>query len=221
MFTGFTDKTIDFMWGIRMNNEKPWFEEHKADYKTQLEAPMKELGSEAFDAVSEKCGDLDIILKVSRIYRDMRRNHGKGPYKDHLWFCVRQPAEEWIDKPVFWFELMPEIWSYGLGYYCAKAQTMAKFRARIDNDPKPMEKLVKQFNKQSEFVLEGESYSKPKGDPGELLYDWYNMKNFSLIHEQPNGEEIFSADLSKRIAEGFLSLLPFYIYLNSIESDGI
>ena len=116
---------------------------------------------------------------------------------------------------------MPEIWSYGLGYYCAKAQTMAKFRARIDNDPKPMEKLVKQFNKQSEFVLEGESYSKPKGDPGELLYDWYNMKNFSLIHEQPNGEEILSADLSKRIAEGFLSLLPFYIYLNSIESDGI
>ena len=77
MFTGFTDKTIDFMWGIRMNNEKPWFEEHKADYKTQLEAPMKELGSEAFDAVSEKCGDLDIILKVSRIYRTCA-DHGKG-----------------------------------------------------------------------------------------------------------------------------------------------
>ena len=26
MFQGFSDKTIDFMWGIRFNNEKTWFE---------------------------------------------------------------------------------------------------------------------------------------------------------------------------------------------------
>ena len=29
MFTGFTDATVDFMWGIRFNNERPWFEDHK------------------------------------------------------------------------------------------------------------------------------------------------------------------------------------------------
>ena len=32
MFTGFTDATVDFMWGIRFNNEKPWFEAHKDIY---------------------------------------------------------------------------------------------------------------------------------------------------------------------------------------------
>ena len=26
MFTGFTDETVDFMWGIRFNNERTWFE---------------------------------------------------------------------------------------------------------------------------------------------------------------------------------------------------
>ena len=31
MFTGFSDATVDFLWGIRFNNEKPWFEEHKDD----------------------------------------------------------------------------------------------------------------------------------------------------------------------------------------------
>ena len=218
MFTGFTDKTIDFMWGIRMNNEKAWFEEHKDEYKSQLEAPMKELGSQVFDALSEKISG-DLTVKVSRIYRDMRRAHGKGPYKDHLWFCVREPAEEWTDLPVFWFELMPESWSYGLGYYTAKASSMQKLRNRIDADPKPLEKLVRQFNKQSEFVLEGERYSKPKGDPGKLLYDWYNMRYFSLIHEQQNGEEIFSPALFDRIVTGYRSLLPFYEYLNSMEKD--
>ena len=24
MFTGFTDAAVDFMWGIRFNNERPW-----------------------------------------------------------------------------------------------------------------------------------------------------------------------------------------------------
>ena len=30
MFTGFTDETVDFMWGIRFNNERSWFEAHKS-----------------------------------------------------------------------------------------------------------------------------------------------------------------------------------------------
>lgn len=219
MFRGFSDRTIDFMWGIRMNNERSWFEEHRDDYKNVLETPMKELGAQVFDAISEKCEDMNLILKVSRIFRDMRRLHGRGPYKDHLWFCIREPAEEWTDKPVFWFELMPESWSYGLGYYCARAQTMAKLRRHIDNDPKELETLVREFNTQSEFIIEGEDYKKPKGDPGELLLEWYNKKGFSLIHKQPNGEEIFLPLLAERIAGGFLYLLPFYKLLSAIESD--
>ena len=33
MFQGFSQETVDFMWGIRFNNEKSWFEAHKADYQ--------------------------------------------------------------------------------------------------------------------------------------------------------------------------------------------
>lgn len=221
MFKGFSDETIDFMWGIRFNNEKAWFEEHKEEYKSCLERPMKDLGAQVLEALSEESEDLDLKLKVSRIYRDMRRAHGLGPYKDHLWFCIREPAQEWMDKAVFWFELMPESWSYGLGYYCAKASSMEKFRKEIDNNPKKLEKLVRYFNSQPEFILEGENYARPKGDPGKLLFDWYNKRNFSLIHKQPNGEEIFSPKLAERLISGFKSLMPFYRYLSSLESSGV
>ena len=44
MFTGFTDATVDFMWGIRFNNERAWFEAHKEDYLQSFYRPMKELG---------------------------------------------------------------------------------------------------------------------------------------------------------------------------------
>ena len=34
MFEGFSPETVDFLWGIRMNNNREWFLEHKKDYVT-------------------------------------------------------------------------------------------------------------------------------------------------------------------------------------------
>ena len=43
MFTGFTPETVDFLWGIRMNNNRDWFLEHKKQYVDTLYEPMKRL----------------------------------------------------------------------------------------------------------------------------------------------------------------------------------
>ena len=45
MFTGFSDETVDFMWGIRFNNERTWFEAHKDIYLRSFYQPMRELGT--------------------------------------------------------------------------------------------------------------------------------------------------------------------------------
>ena len=55
MFTGFTDETVDFMWGIRFNNEKPWFEAHKDIYLNHFYQPMRELGEELLFVGSSLC----------------------------------------------------------------------------------------------------------------------------------------------------------------------
>ena len=143
MFTGFTDETVDFMWGIRFNNERAWFEAHKEIYLHHFYRPMQALGAEIYAFIRDKRPDYDLINKVTRIYRDARRLHGRGPYKESLWFSVEEPAEQWTAKPTFWFELMPESWTYGMGYYLPKALTMAKLRARLDRDPKAMEALTR------------------------------------------------------------------------------
>jgi len=118
MFNGFTDETVDFMWGIRFNNERGWFMDHKEIYQKHFYEPMRELGDEMYDFIQSKRPDYALIRKVARIYRDARRLHGRGPYKDHLWFTVEQPAESWTDKPSFWFELTPDGWSYGWDTGC-------------------------------------------------------------------------------------------------------
>ena len=115
-FQGFTQQTVDFMWGIRFNNERGWFMEHKDEYINTFLTPIKELGEQVYEAMHEALPDEPLILKVSRIYRDARRLHGRGPYKDHLWWCIRTGGKDWAGRPSFWFELGPDYYSFGLGF---------------------------------------------------------------------------------------------------------
>lgn len=219
MFEGFSSRTIDFMWNLRLNNNKPWFEEHKDEYLREFLHPMKELADEVFGRITATCGEHGFIHKMSRIYKDARRLHGDDPYRDHLWFSIEKPSEEWTGTPVFWFELSPESYSYGLGYYQAKPETMAKLRARIDSNPRKFEKLIEPLAKQKEFVLEGPEYARKKEAPTPKTAMWYNKKSFSLIHNQQHGTELFSPKLTDRLADGFEFLMPLYDYFITLDSD--
>ncbi len=220
MFTGFTDETVDFMWGIRFNNERTWFEAHKDIYLTHFYQPMRELGDELYDYIAAKRPDLGLIRKVTRIYRDVRRLHGRGPYKESLWFSVEQPAEEWTAHPTFWFELMPEGWTCGMGYYMPKPVTMAKLRARIDRDPDTMEKLMRRLNRQKEFALETEDYKRPKSPaPSKLLEPWYRARSFTICHSDRLTDELFSRDIVDHLKRDFTFLLPYYDYFVTLDGD--
>ena len=219
MFEGFSQKTIDFMWNLRFNNEKSWFEAHKDEFINDFQTPMKALGREVFERLCSDFSKHGFVHKVSRIYKDARRVKGGDPYRTNLWFCIERPSEEWTSTPVFWFELAPENWSYGLGYYSALSKTMAKHRARIDKKPKAFEKLVTPLGKQDEFVLDGPEYSRKKETPTPKLQAWYNKKTFALIHDEPNSEVLFSRDLVDRLIKGYTFLMPFYDYFITLDSD--
>ena len=223
MFTGFSQNTIDFMWNIRLNNNKPWFEAHKDEFKRDFHTPMKELGQEVFERITADYGDRGFIHKLSRIYKDARRVHDGSLYRDNLWFSVEKPyAEEMENSGVltFWFDLNPEGWSYGLGYYAAKAATMEKLRARIDDNPKEFEKLIHLLNNQNEFKLDGPEYARQKQAPTPITQEWYNKKSFSLIHFGEIGDELFSSEFANRLVNGYRFLIPFYDYFAAAENEG-
>ena len=220
MFQGFSQEAVEFLWGIRFNNERGWFEAHKEEYLTLVAGPMRELGEQVHAAVEEEFPKLGLNLHVSRIYRDARRLHGRGPYKDHLWFTLRRPKEEWVSQPAFYFELAPEYYSMGMGWYDATPLTMAKLRARIDRDPAAMEKLMRKLNRQKELVLETEDYKRPRAPaPSKLLEPWYRARSFTICHNDKLTDELFSRDIVERLRQDFTFLLPYYDYFVTLEGD--
>lgn len=215
-FEGYTQETLDFLWGIRFNNERGWFMAHKEEYQAHLLRPTRELGEQVYEALHEKYPKEPFMLKMSRIYRDARRLHGQGPYKDHLWFCIRTGDEDWTGRPTFYFEIAPDYYSYGMGFWAPKASLMESYRKGIDENPEALAKLVRRFNRQTHFVLAGPEYARSRGEVSELLRPWYQKKSVNLQHELPPDERIFSPELAQDMIEGFEELMPFYKYFDRL-----
>ena len=102
-----------------------------------MDAPTRELARELTGEMTRLYPWDGLVSKVSRIYRDARRLYGRGPYKDHLWFTLRRPAEHEGAVPCFFFEVAPDRYSYGIGCWDPTPLTMAKLRARIGPGPGP------------------------------------------------------------------------------------
>lgn len=210
MFEGFSPETVDFLWGIRMNNSKEWFEPHKADYKKYLYEPMKAMGQELFEPFLERPGSM---LKVSRIYRDARMHH-PTPYKERLWLCIRQEGEQWDSLPCLFFEMAPEGANYGFGYWQPGAARMERFRKQWSAEPDRILKLLQNTERASGVPVTAQlRYKRPKPCENPDLQELFSWRGVitCAVHEDVS-PELFGPELLCRVQKMFAALLPLYDY---------
>ena len=214
MFTGFTPETIDFLWGIRMNNNRDWFEPHKKQYINTLYEPMKALGKELFEPFLEKTGN---IVKVSRIYRDQRM-HPPEPYKESLWICIRQDVQWWGENPCLYFEINPEGVDYGFFIWKPSTATLESFRRHITAFPDEFLKLIRDTETATGQPIQAQLYKRPKPTDNPALepyFAWKGMIGCSR-HIDP-GEAMFGPELKNEVADFFEKLTPLYEYFNQFK----
>lgn len=217
MFQGFSPETIDFLWGIRMNNNREWFLAHKRQYVDTLYEPMKALGRELFEPFLDKPGN---ILKVSRIYRDARLHHPL-PYKESLWICIRRDTQWWQESPCLFFELNPEGAFYGFTLWKPGTAWLEAFRRKIAAQPEEFLALVAQTQRDSGLMLTAELYKRPKVSENPALQPYFAWKgNICCTVTEAPGPELFGPELGQRVAATLAALTPLYDYFNSISPEG-
>lgn len=207
-FQGFSPETIDFLWGIRFNNNREWFEPHKKQYQQTLYEPMKALAQE----LSEGLRDLpELECKVSRIYRDARL-HPSTPYKESLWICFRTSDLMWGEQPVFFFELTPDDYSFGFLLWFPKTAQMEQFRRLLTENPAPFTEIIQNLESSTPLKLQAEQYKRPKPCPEPALERFFAMKNLGAFLSRPIDEKLFSPDLVGEIRDTFEALKPLMRY---------
>ena len=206
MFQGFSPETIDFLWGIRFNNNREWFSAHKEQYQRTLYEPMKALAEEVESAFTHVEG---LKMHVSRIYRDMRM-HPSTFYKDSLWMCLRHSGGAWLEHPCLCFEVRPEGYRYGFLLWGAKAASMELLREKMSDHADEFLRIVRTAERESGIPLDGDRYARPKPCKDERLLPYFGRKNLMAIRECPADELLFSSALAGEVTRTLRAWLPVY-----------
>ncbi len=207
MFTGFTPETVDFLWGIRMNNNRDWFLAHKEQYVKELYEPMKALAAELYEPFKDHSGS---ICKVSRIYKDARM-HPELPYKESLCLWVRQDVDWWAENPCLFFEIRPEGYSYGFSLWRPRTSTMEQFRQVIAAKPEEFLQLMANAQAQTGMAVVADTYKRPKpcADPRlEPYFAW--RTDICCFRREEFSEASFGPALGQKVGQFFTQLAPVY-----------
>jgi uncharacterized protein (TIGR02453 family) len=222
-FGGFSEKTFKFLQGLKKNNNKLWFEGHRAEYETHLREPSKQLVLAMSQMFAEQKLPLIADLKRSlfRINRDIRFSKDKSPYKTHIGIVFPVPElgeEEWAGM---YFSIEPkgaaDVTSYiGGGIYSPSPAYLKSVRQRITNNFKQFEKLnnSKSFRKEYPEGIKGESLVRmPKGfDEEDPAVTYLKQKEF-LYNSSLTKKELLSKTLPELLIKKFEAALPMLQFL--------
>jgi uncharacterized protein (TIGR02453 family) len=217
-FIGFSDAVIRFLHGLRKNNEKAWFDAHRADYESELREPSRALVDRMATLFAEHGLPLVANQKRSlfRINRDIRFSKDKSPYKTHIgiafpWNDLKE--EEWLGM---YFAFEPKgarsIRSYcGGGVYAPSSALLKRVRAKIATDHEELEELLgeRSFTEAFPKGLQGESLKRmPKGYAEDHpAASRLKMKEF-LFMSDISADQLTSSDLPELLLERFLAGVP-------------
>lgn len=213
MFQGFNEKTIEFLKGLEENNNKIWFDENKTNYQSYLQENFKELVMDLIPYMLEIDPLFEVNPKkcISRIYRDVRFSRDKSPYRANMWLSFKRLYPDWKMEPTYFFEIFPDYYRFGMGFYNIPKETMDKLRELILENNKEFNKIHTIYKKQKTFKIEGDVYKRTLNEAvSEELKDWYQRKEIYFVCNRGIDDALMNRNLIEDIVEGFDALSPIY-----------
>jgi uncharacterized protein (TIGR02453 family) len=152
-FRGFRPAARTFLRNLRKHNDREWFERNRATYEEELRAPLAALVEEMDVRLATLAPEIVGHPKRSlfRIHRDVRFSGDKSPYKTHVacWFH-HGDAGRGVGTAAphggagFYFHLEAARASLGGGIWMPPRPTLQRVREAIDEDPRPLTKILRE-----------------------------------------------------------------------------
>ena len=223
-FTGFPAEGTRFLKGLAANNNKAWFDAHRAAYDDCLIEPAK-----AFvDAIGPRLRKFAPAVKaeprvngsIMRINRDVRFSKDKSPYKTtfDLWFWEGE-NRGW-DMPGFFFRLESDRLILGAGQHHLEKQQLDRFREGVVDDKtgRALVKTIDGVRVAGPYSVYGaERKTVPRG------FDASHPRASLLLHvglfaafEAPTPREVSTPKFVEFCADHFRAMAPINTWLRSV-----
>ena len=215
----FSNDTFEYLRLLKANNNREWFNEHKADYEAKVREPALQFITD----MQPLLGDISSRIITSpkkvggslmRVYRDTRFAKDKTPYKTHVGIQFRHFMGKDIHAPGFYLHVSEEECFFGAGIWRPDGPALGKIRSFIDENPKGWTKANGAPGFAERFNLGGDSLKRPpRGfNADHPLINDLKRKDFIAIANCPL-EDSKRADFTELCAEHFRCADPYMYYL--------
>ena len=211
----FSPQTLDFLFLNKIHDDRQWFNERRDEYEALVLEPIRQLVVELTPVMKEIDSEFicepKVTKTISRIFRDTRYSVDKSIFRDSMWITFRRDKKLYNGSPEMFFEISPEGFVLGTGYYKTKPEVMTEIRQMVLSKDKIFLKANKALDKNNDFILDGEKLGKSKfEEQPEDMRKWLDLKSVCVIKKSNDFELLFSNRLSLYLADAFRSLAPIY-----------
>ncbi|HYC40537.1 MAG TPA: DUF2461 domain-containing protein [Chitinophagaceae bacterium] len=218
--------TLTFLRQLKKNNNKPWFDVHRADYEAARADFLNFV-----DEIIGRHSRLDPSIKnisgrdcIFRINRDVRFSKDKSPYKTNFGASINCRGRKAWDYAGYYFHLEPGASFAGGGIYMPPPQVLRQVRQEIDYNFTAFQKLLsnKKFksffgglDRSAEFSLT----RVPKGyEPGNPAAEYLKLKSYLAMTPVSDAELTSGRGVQKAVA-AFAALYPVVTFINEAVSQ--
>ena len=213
---------FQFLKDLSENNNREWFQEHRAEYEVVREEFEKLLAAaitriSMFDESIRSVQPKDCTY---RIYRDTRFSADKTPYKTHLGGYINAKGKK-SDHCGYYIHLEPGNCMLAGGSYCPPPNILKALRQSIYENIDEYVSIVEDPSFKQYFPVIGESFLKtaPKGFPKDFKHiDYLKCKDFTCAYKADDSF-FMDANWLDKMEEVFVQLKRFSDFTNFTIDD--
>ncbi len=208
---------LEFLKGLRRNNNRDWFEAHRAAFQDARGHFEEYVASILHDlARTEPLGGVSPKDCIFRLNRDLRFTKDKSPYKTHMSAYIA-PGGRKSRRLGYYVHIEPGDHSMlAGGLHEPDSAQIAKWRNAIDHDSGPFKKIIGTSSFKRYFgEVRGEKLkTAPKGFPRDHPELALLRLKQVTVSRPLSDKEILAPNLLKETSKTFKAMKPFLRYLD-------
>jgi uncharacterized protein (TIGR02453 family) len=221
-YAGLPRETFAFLRALQSNNDRDWFDAHRADY----EGHWLNAGLDLIAALAPRCEAMvprllavpKLNQSLRRIHRDTRFSRDKSPYQPWL-HLILSTGPAFNKVPGMHLVFTPEGLGYGAGHYGMGPGELDRMRQRIC-DPNDRTRLLSALEMAGtvQSTLDPPDLARvPKGYEAAPEWDHLLRCKGLIVRTQTNlapPDWLFTPDAPERLADITRAHLPILDWLN-------
>jgi uncharacterized protein (TIGR02453 family) len=227
LFSGFQPELLDFFDRLAEQNERAWFQAHRADYEEYFLEPARLLVVALGQLLPRLGPDIHAEPRVHgsilAITRDTRFSVDKTPYKTYLdlWFWQGEAAGLNRERPGYFFRLSAQSLMLGAGMHAFSAEgVLQRYRHAVLDDQRGQQ-LKRAAERVGMDRVRGRTYKRvPHGLPADHpRADWLRHSGLYAEIVQPLPPELYTPALPELCLEQFAHLASLQQWLVDLLRD--